>query len=179
MLQKCSILKVARVFFNEPTKSHYLIEISKKSGIAHTSVKQYLNELKKQSIITENFETKGKRKFPIYKADLDSSEYRSYKMISNQLQLKESDIIKFLNDKLMPKTIVVFGSYSRGEDIEDSDIDIFIECKEENLDLSKYEKILKRRIQLHFKRDFSEYPKELKNNIMNGIILRGFLEGVK
>ena len=42
MLQKCSILQVAGVFFNEPTKDHYLIEISQKANLAHTAVKKNL-----------------------------------------------------------------------------------------------------------------------------------------
>ena len=51
MLQKCSIWKIAKVFFDEPTREHYLIEISKKSRLAHTSVKQHLLTLKALSII--------------------------------------------------------------------------------------------------------------------------------
>ena len=52
-----------------------------------------------------------------------------------------------------------------------------IECKKEELDLAKFEKKLSRKIELHFNERFISYPKELKNNIMNGIVLSGFLEG--
>lgn len=172
MLQKCSIIKVAAVFFNEPVKNHYLIEISKKSKLAHTSVKKHLTTLKNLSIIKESIEEKGNRKFPIYKANINDETYRYYKKIYNILQLKE--LTKFLKDSLMPKSIVLFGSYQKGEDIENSDIDIFIECKEEKIDLTKFR--LNRNIQLHFKKNFSEYPKELKNNIINGTTLAGYLE---
>ena len=37
--------------------------------------------------------------------------------------------------KLAPKSIVLFGSYQKGEDIENSDIDIFVECKKEKLNI--------------------------------------------
>jgi len=176
MLQECSMLAVAGVFFTEPTKQHYLMEISKKAGIAHTSVKKYLNQMKRTGIIKETTEEKGKRKFPIYTADLENKEYKKYKKIFNILQLEESGLISFLKDKLMPKTIVLFGSYARGEDIEESDIDIFIEHKKEKTDLTQFEKQLSRKIQLHFKKKFKEYPAELKNNIANGIVLSGYLE---
>jgi len=76
----------------------------------------------------------------------------------------------------MPKVIILFGSYQRGEDIEESDIDIFVEGKKEELNLDKFKKQLKRNIQLHFQEDFKKYPKELKNNIVNGIMLDGYLE---
>ena len=39
MLQKNSIYKTLEIFFLEPTKEHYLIEISRKANIAHTSIK--------------------------------------------------------------------------------------------------------------------------------------------
>lgn len=174
MLQKCSLFKVAKVFFNEPTKEHYLIEISKKSNLAHTSVKQHLLTLKNLSIIKESTEIKGTRKYPLYKANIDNKEYKFYKKIHNLNQIKE--LINYLKDKLMPNTVVLFGSYSRGEDIEKSDVDLFVECKEETINLKKFEKELNRKIQLHFKKDFKKYPKELKNNIANGIILNGYLE---
>jgi len=91
----------------------------------------------------------------------------------------DSGVTRFIEEKLIPKSIVIFGSYQRGEDTEDSDIDIFVECKEEELNLDKFERKLNRNIQLHFKENFNLYPKELKNNIMNGIVVGGFLEGYK
>ena len=79
----------------------------------------------------------------------------------------------------MPKCIVLFGSFQKGEDIEQSDIDLFIESPKLKIDLKKFEKKMKRKIELHFKENFSKYPKELKNNIINGTVLFGFLEGFK
>ena len=51
MLQKCSLLRVFRVFAEEPMKIHYVKEISRKIGLAHTSVKKHLNELEKEELI--------------------------------------------------------------------------------------------------------------------------------
>lgn len=176
MLQKCSLIKVAAVFFREPTSQHYLKEISKKAGLAHTSTKKYLLELKKMLIITETAEKRGKRNFPIYKASLESNNYKNAKKLFNIHSL--SAITQFLKDRLAPKSMTLFGSYARGEDIEESDIDIFIECKKEAVDLSNFEKELKRKIQLHFNPNFKDYPEELKNNIINGIVLSGYLEAL-
>jgi predicted nucleotidyltransferase len=178
MLQKSSIEKTAEIFFISPSKSHYLADISRSIKLAHTSVKKNLNCLVKSGLIIESIEKKGNRKFPLYKA-ADSKLFRQNKLIYNLSSLPESGLIDFIEEKLMPKAIVLFGSYRRGEDREDSDIDIFIECKEEKLNLNKFEKKLNRKIQLHFKENFALYPKELKNNIINGIVMRGFLEGYK
>ena len=179
MLQKSTISKTAETFFLNPTKEHYLKDISRKIGVAHTSVKKNLNELVKEGLIKETVEKKGKRKFPIYKANINTKIFKKYKIIYNISSLIESNLIDFIEEKLMPRAIVVFGSYQKGEDTEESDIDIFVECKKEDLNLEKFEKKLGRKIQLHFNDNFTSYPKELKNNITNGVVLNGFLESYK
>lgn len=179
MLQKSSIQQTLEVFFLSPTKDHYLMDISRTIGIAHTSVKKNLSALTKLGFIGEKQEKKGKRKFPLYTARREDKLFRRYKMLYNLNALLESKVIDFIEEKLSPKAMVVFGSYRRGEDTEDSDIDIFVECEEENVLLEKFEQKLGRKIELHFNADFTTYPLELKNNIINGIVLFGFLEGYK
>lgn len=179
MLQISNIYNIAGIFFDEPTKSHYLIEISKKSKLAHTSVKKNLIVLKKEKIINEYSEKRGKRQFPNYTANTENQFYKEHKKIYNLINIRNSVVIEFIKDKLMPKCIILFGSYSKGEDIETSDIDIFVEAKGQKIHLNKFEKILKRKIELHFNEDFNRYPKELKNNIINGDILYGYLEAFK
>lgn len=47
----------------------------------------------------------------------------------------------------MGTTVILFGSYSRGDDTINSDIDIaIIGAKERTIKLTKYEKILERKI---------------------------------
>ena len=171
--------KVLEIFFISPNKENYLMDISRSVGLAHTSVKDNLSKLVKMGLINEAILKKGERKFPVYKADVGSSQFKRHKIIYNLTALFESGLVDFLVKKLAPNTILVFGSYRRGEDSEDSDIDLFVEAVEEKINLSSFEKNLRRRIQLHFKENFTKYPKELKNNIINGIVLHGFLEGYK
>ena len=155
------------------------MDISRTAGLAHTSVKKNLKKLVKSGLVLESAERKGGRKFPIYRANLSEKSFKSYKLIDNLSSLLESGLIEFIEEKFAPKSIVLFGSYARGEDIESSDIDLFVECKEEELDTRAFEKKLGRKIELHFGEIFISYPKELKNNIINGIVLMGFLEGYK
>src|SRR3989338_6616930 len=179
MLQKSSIDRTAEVFFKNPTKEHYLTDISRTVGLAHTSVKNNLDKLIKLGLIAESVEKKGGRKFTLYKANSDRKLFRKYKTAYNISAIFEYKITEFIGDKLMPKSIVLFGSYQRGEDTEESDIDLFVECEKDALDISSFEKKLGRKIELHFNNDFSSFPKELKNNIINGIVLSGFLEGYR
>jgi len=179
MLQKSSMSKTSGIFFLNPTKEHYLMDISRKIRLAHTSVKKNLKELISIGLITKYIQEKGGRKFPIYKADRNNKLFKKYKLIYNITSLFESNLTEYIGDKLMPKSIVLFGSYQKGEDIEESDIDIFVECKKEELNLAKFEKKLGRKIELHFNENFTSYPKELKNNIINGIVVSGYLQGYK
>lgn len=177
MLQKCTIFRVAKVFFDQPSKKFGLVEISRKAGLAHTSVTNQLDNLLKLGIIRVYVEKKGRRKFPQYYANSEEIAFKRYKKIHNLDMLHSSGIVEFIKDTFMPRSVVLFGTYSRGEDKEDSDIDIFIESEGKEVDLSNFEKKLNRKVELHFKKRFAEYPKELKNNILNGITISGFLEG--
>lgn len=179
MIQKSSIDRTAEVFFTNPTKKHYLMDISRSIGLAHTSVKKNLDKLVKMGLLIESIEKKGGRKFPLYRANLDDKTFKKYKTVYNISCILQSRLIEFIEEKLMPKSIVLFGSYQRGEDIENSDIDLFVECKKEELDIGSFEKKLGRKIELHFNDNFNSYSKELKNNIINGVVLGGFLEGYK
>src|SRR3989344_3449779 len=120
MLQKSSMIRTAGFFFLYPAKQHYLMDISRSIGLAHTSVKQNVDELVKLGMITKSIERKGKRKFPMYKADMSNKIFKEYKMIYNLSSLLDSKLIEFIEEKVMPKSIVVFGSYRRGEDGENS-----------------------------------------------------------
>jgi predicted nucleotidyltransferase len=176
MLQKCSKEKVLSVFFEEPTTKHYLKEISKKSKIAHTSVKKILKELIKEKIIIEKNEKRGKRIFPVFYSNLNYERFKIIKKINNLKDIYESGLISKIENEFMPKAIVLFGSYCFGEDIEESDIDLFVEAKEKKIDLKKFEKKLKRKINLFFKQNFNKISSGLKENIINGIVLQGAIE---
>jgi predicted nucleotidyltransferase len=176
MLQKCNLWNVASVFFDKPEKSFELMEISRKINLAHTSVKNHLLTLVDLNIIIKGNVNFGNKSNPCYFANKKHSLFIHYKKIYNLDSLKKSKIIEYLEDICQPNCIVLFGSYQKGEDISDSDIDIFLECNDNELFLKDYENILNRKIQIHFKKNFKEYPSELKNNIVNGVIISGFLE---
>lgn len=179
MLQKSSMSRTMEPFFANPTKKEYLMDISRNIRLAHTSVKKNLDKLVKSGLIVESIEKRGGRKFPLYNANLDSKTFKKYKILDNLSLIFESRLVNFIEEKLAPKSVVLFGSYQRGEDTNDSDVDIFLECKKEEIDISSFEKRIGRKIQLHFNERFNTYPKELKNNIINGTVLSGFLEAYK
>ncbi len=96
------------------------------------------------------------------------------KRIENLKFIYLSGLSDYLERELAGATVILFGSYSRGEDTKNSDIDLaVIERKEKRLSPEKYELILQRRIHILFYSSWKDIPKELKNNILNGILLHG------
>lgn len=176
MIQKSSMATTLTLFYDNPTTKFSLASISQKTKLAHTSTKNNLINLIKKNIITKIIEKKGKRNFPEYIANRNEKLFILTKKVQNLNNLLNSGLISHIEEQIFPKSIVLFGSYSRGEDIETSDIDIYIEAPKTELNLKPFEKKLTRKIELHFQPNFKEYPNELKNNIINGSILQGYLE---
>src|SRR3989339_626555 len=83
MLQKSTTEKTLEVFFNEPTKKHYLKEISQKIKVAHTSIIKILLNLQKEKIINRIEKKYGKRNFPFFVANINNDEFKILKKIYN------------------------------------------------------------------------------------------------
>ena len=89
---------------------------------------------------------------------------------------KLKKLIEFLESELYFDSVILFGSLSKLEATKDSDIDLAVFSKSKNeLDLSKFEKKLGREIQIFVFEDLGKVNKELRNNIMNGYKLEGWL----
>ena len=149
--------------------------IARALNVSPTGVAKALPLLEKEGLI--KVEKSKEMNLSSVRLDRDSSKAIEAKKIENLKLIYESDLIQFLEESFPGTTIILFGSYARGEDTEESDIDLFIESEKVEISLEKFEKKLKRTIQLHYKRKFKDMPKELKNNIMNGIVLDGYVVG--
>ena len=176
MLKKDNAFKVLEVFFDDPVPSgigFQLREISRKINLAPKSVKMYLEELERENLIVKK--EHRIHKYPVYYANTENNYFKLLKRLNTIRSINESGLLDYLNEKCMPDVIILFGSASRGEDIKDSDIDIYLQCEEKKIGLSKYEKELKRNITLFFEKKFDKLSEELKKNIINGDKLKGYL----
>ena len=72
-----------------------------------------------------------------------------------------------LHRELTYPELILFGSIAKVENTKDSDIDIYVDNMRKEVDISKIEKALRRKVQLHFKE--SQKNKTLWANIQNGI----------
>lgn len=175
MFGESGLEAVAAVFFQEPDQEHYLAEISRKAGLAHTSVKQHLRTLQDEGLIERTVEQRGSREFPRYTTSMSRS-FRQHKRRYTHQRLYRTGLVQHLQDELMPDVIVLFGSARRGEDTTDSDIDLFLQCASADIDLSPFEEELGRPIQLHCESSLRDVPDALMTNICNGDVLMGYLD---
>ena len=116
--------------------------------------------------------SKKSKPFNGYAANRDNDAFLFYKQAFNLLSL--FDLRNLIIETIHPKSIVLFGSYSRGEDIETSDIDILIISKvKKEPKLSGIEKKLKKKINLMIIKELNELDPSILNKIYNGIVLHG------
>lgn len=167
MVQKCSLIRTLEIFFIEPTTIHFIKEISRKIKLAPTSIRNNIKELLKDNLI----KIKKTKPFNGFIANRESNSFIFYKRIYNLYSLK--NLIDFLVESYYPKLVVVYGSYSLGEDLESSDIDIIIIKSNNEIKLGNFEKKLKRKIQIISINDLNELDINLKKKVLNGIVLYG------
>ena|SRR3989338_9168608 len=174
MIQKYSRWRVLRPFFDDPlSQSGFTLRhLSTAIGLAPTSVRLHLAELQRQGLILHA----KSRPYPVYRANQDSERFRFYKRMDLLFRLEEIGLLDRLDVAAAPEAIILFGSASRGEDVAGSDIDLFLLASEIAPDLRKEEAALKRTVSLHFAERFSKLPSELRNSILNGIRLRGYVK---
>jgi predicted nucleotidyltransferase len=158
--------KVLELIFDFPTQRFHIREIARMLKISAPAVSNAIKKLESEGFLVH------KKGFisEIY-AKIDD-QFRDFKRINNLKKIYDSGLPGYLNGKFPLATIVLFGSYSRGEDIEKSDIDIAIFEKEKKLEIELFEKKLNKKINIEFI-DFSKASSELKESLINGIVLFG------
>lgn len=169
---KNSTYRILELFMQYPNKDFSVRGIARILKLSHATVINHIKELLELELIRKKNETL----YPTYYANTESEKLKSYKKNVIAFSIKESGLIEYIKDKTLPSSIVVFGSCAKGVYTEKSDIDIFVEAKETKLDLSKYEKKLKRSINLLSESKINKLSNELRNNILNGIVLGGFIK---
>lgn len=156
--------------------------IARPLKVSATAVSNALKELEKEEVI----KVKKSRTINLLSIEFNRDNYKAVqlKRVENLKMVYESGLADFLYNEFPGCTIIVFGSYSLGEDVwfgekdeRSSDIDIaIIGTKGKEVDLAKYGKLLERIISINFYKSWEDIHKHLKENILKGIILSGGVE---
>lgn len=153
--------KLLELLFEYPNKRFTVRQIAKKTNIPSSSIQRYLERLRKEHFIKKN--------------ELIINNYSKFlKAFFIVNKIHKMGLVDYLREELNPSVIIVFGSVRKGEYDYESDIDLFVESSvKKDLDLSRFEKILKHKIQLFIESDINKLQSNLFNNVINGIKLFG------
>jgi len=169
------IKQTIKEYFFDNSKARLRVrEIERVLKLPLPSVIRYCKELEKEGILT--IVKIGSVLF--YSANTGDEKYILEKKLYNLRNIYESGIIESIKRELNNPAIVLFGSFSRGEDTEESDIDLYIETPSNKaINLDKFKKVLRKDIQIFRHKSLKEIPNHhLANNIINGIVLNNYLE---
>lgn len=149
--------------------------LAKSLKVSPTAVSKSLIQLEKEELINvDRNKTMNLNKVSLNRENPLAIQLKRTENLSN---LYKSRILEFLEENFPGTTLILFGSYSKGEDIKKSDIDLaIIGTKEKELDLTKFEKELNKEIIINFYPSIKMLEKELKENLFNGIVLYGGVE---
>jgi len=164
--------RILRLLFVKTGLKLNALAIAKSLGFSQPAVSKALPFLEKRKLIKIEKNKESKR-FSI-ELNRDNDFVIKLKRADNLKLIYESQIVNFLEEKFPGSVIILFGSYSYGEDTIQSDIDIaIIGCKEKQVNLEKFEKFFFIVIRINFYESFAKIHKHLRSNIFNGIVLVG------
>ena len=153
-------------FFEDCYRRIGVREYSRIVSISPPTASKTLNSYYKEGLL----KMEKDRNYLFFHANKENKAFIDLSRIYWAFQLK--DLIDFLCKNLISPTVVMFGSLSKGEVKQDSDIDLAVFAHKRELNFQKFEKKLNRKIQVFWFKSIQDIKdKELSNNIINGYSL--------
>ncbi len=167
---------ILRLFFDSPRRKYHIREVASLVGVAPRTAKRYLENMREMKLLSLSKD----KLYDSYVADIESVDFKNSKVFYVMKKIRDSGLVDFIERKFNYPAIILYGSASRGEDVENSDIDIFVVAKKcEDVNVDKFSQFIGREMHVmcmsegSFK---SGKNSELINNVINGIVISGFLE---
>lgn len=156
--------------FEKPTYKFHIRELAKITSLNPNTIINISKKLVKDGILLKE----KKRHVTEIFFNFDNPNAIIKKKIFNLKQIYNSGVLDIIIEKFSPEAIIIMGSYPRGEDIEDSDIDIVAISKKDYqaINLEKFERILGRKIHLIIT-NYKDMSEEFYINLINGIVVYG------
>ena len=172
--------EVFALFLDSPKRSYHLREVARIVAISPRTAKKYLAALLSDGLLIREKE----KIYENYRANRQSLGFKDWKTFHTIRKLRGCGVIEFLESRFNYPAIILYGSASRGEDDEGSDIDLFVVTKtrEKDVDVSAFSKKFGRTVHIMLMEEGefqSARNKELLNNVINGAIVSGFMEAFK
>ncbi|MFH1588512.1 MAG: nucleotidyltransferase domain-containing protein [Candidatus Diapherotrites archaeon] len=143
MFEEYAGQKILELFFENPFKEFHLRGVAKECDVAPMTAKNQLDKFMKEGFVEKN----KKANLVLFKANAGNKRFQLLKISFSLEKIEKSRLLEKLESEFSPLSIVLFGSTARGEDSNESDLDLLIISKnKKDLDLSRFEKKLKREI---------------------------------
>ena len=162
---------VLEPFFNSAKYWHF-DELLEKIKISRPQLSFWLKKFVGEGIILR-VKPKGKR--PYYQYNFDSPSFKNKKRLFGLNTLNRAGLLDHLSELKGAEVVILFGSFSRSDWYEHSDIDIFVYGSDENLEQGKYELKLRRDIQVHLAKNKKDLKK--MSTLLPYIIAGDFIKG--
>ena len=162
------------LFYDHPTKHWHFEQLLHEAGLSRAPTNEWIKKLRQENLITR---IKPRGKMPYYLANYEHPHYQNSKRLHALQKLHESGFLDYLVS-LPVEAVVLFGSFSRWDWHDGSDIDIFVYGNVDKVYVGKFGSILKREIQVFSgknEHDLTQIGPALLRNIIKGITIKGTL----
>ncbi|HLC95967.1 MAG TPA: nucleotidyltransferase domain-containing protein [Candidatus Nanoarchaeia archaeon] len=168
-------LEIVRFLSIKAGQDFNLRKVAQALAVSPTAVSNVLEDLEKDSYIS--VKKSNTMNLMSIQLNRDNKKAIEFKRTENLRLIYDSGLADFLYELFPGCAIILFGSYSRGEDVYGSDIDVaVVGMDEKRMELKKYESLLERKISINFYKSWAKIHTHLKENIINGITLSGGIE---
>ncbi len=170
MLPETSVQTIFNHFCDYPTEEVHLRELSRRVRLTMPAIVRGVKILEKEGLVT----VRRTKAWTMVKANREEK-FRRLKRVHNLERVYASGLVDEIKQAYRwPHAIILFGSYSRGEDTEQSDIDIAIIAGTPGTITKKYKEALRREVSLHHI-TMSRASPEFQTELANGVVLEGAL----
>lgn len=137
LYQEIKQLSVLELFIRDPYERYYLREASRLLDISPMTVKRALDLLvQERLLVKEKFKNQV-----LFKANMKSPAFKHLKISYNLAWFEEKNTVDYIKERVPGLgSLVLFGSYAKGENDRSSDIDLLAiaPAKRSKISLSAY-----------------------------------------
>jgi len=167
MFQESNTAALAQVLFEEPESEFSVRELAEKAEVSPSTASRKLGALVENGVAERN-----RSRDSVIVSAPDSQAFRDRKLSFNLWKLAESGVVQELWNKSAPEAVVLFGSFSKGEDTHQSDVDLALV---EGRTVEPDTKVIGRQVSA-VDVNLDEARDGFLETLANGIVLRGYLD---
>ena len=155
-------------FFEDCYRRINVREYAKIIGVSPPTASSILNDYHEKNLLIRE----AYRNNILFYANKDSADFVDLSRLYWRHKL--GDVVKFVENNIISPTIILFGSLSKAETKQDSDIDLAVFAHKKELKFDVFEKKLKRKIQVFWFASIKDIKsKDLASSIINGYPIKG------